>query len=183
MSNPAYFESNRAFWRHCRAADAPGDEAAHFLDLAAFADGRLDEEERDRVAFLLAADPEAAADVSAARMLSAGGGSTPVGLERVIAAVVARADPLVADAMPEPGRVLRFGTLPARAAFQRFAQWGSLAAAIVVASWLGFAMGSGALLTLSQPDQTSQVGEASFLPELLDPTTGFLRDLTAGQQT
>jgi hypothetical protein len=63
------------------------------------------------------------------------------------------------------------------------AQWGSLAAAIVVASWLGFAMGSGASLDLSQPRQQSQAGVDSLLPEVLDPATGFLRDLGEGQQT
>jgi anti-sigma factor RsiW len=186
MSNPANFELNRALWQRCRTADAPENEAARFLDLAAFADGRLDAEERDRVAFLLAGDPDSAADVAAARTLSVA--SAPVGLDPLVADVIARADPLVTDAMPEHTRMLRFRA-PARPIFHRFAQWGSLAAAIMVASWLGFAMGSGALLTLSlhnqisQPDQSSQGGDASFLPELLDPTTGFLRDLSTGQQT
>jgi hypothetical protein len=63
------------------------------------------------------------------------------------------------------------------------AQWGGLAAAIAVASWLGFAMGSGASLTLSAPGQQRQLGDESFIPELLDPSTGFLRDLGGGQQT
>lgn len=116
-------------------------------------------------------------------MLSSGGGAAPVEFEELIADVIARADPLVDDAATLRGQVLRFGLPPARPILHRFAQWGSLAAAIVVASWLGFAMGSGALQTLSQPDQSSQVGDPSFLPELLDPTTGFLRDLTTGQQT
>jgi len=54
------------------------------------------------------------------------------------------------------------------------AQWGSLAAAMAMASWLGFAMGSGASRALSGPVSSS---ETSLLPELFDPGSGFLRDL------
>jgi len=54
------------------------------------------------------------------------------------------------------------------------AQWGSLAAAIVFASWLGFAMGSDMSRTLRGPLPS---GEANFLPELFDPGGGLLRDL------
>ncbi|MGA8382588.1 MAG: hypothetical protein WB710_15810, partial [Stellaceae bacterium] len=75
-------------------------------------------------------------------------------------------------ALPGRGRVL-----------PGLARWGSLAAAIVFAGWLGFAMGSGASLELSQPPQQSQAGVSLYLPELLDPSTGFLRDLGEGQQT
>jgi hypothetical protein len=53
-------------------------------------------------------------------------------------------------------------------------QWGSLAAAIALASWLGFAMGSEASRSLSRP---VPLNDASFLPELFDPGSGFLRDL------
>ncbi|MGH7030799.1 MAG: hypothetical protein ACREE9_01340 [Stellaceae bacterium] len=182
MGKPANFESDRAVWRYCRATDAPEDEAAWLLDLAAFADGLLVEEDRDRIAFLLAGDPAAAADVAVARMLSSGSGA-PVTDERIAAGIIARTGPLVGDAAREPARALPFRAAPPRPILHRFAQWGSLAAAIVVAGWLGFAMGSGASLTLSQPPQASQTGEAGFLPELLDPGTGFLRDLVEGQQT
>jgi anti-sigma factor RsiW len=174
MEGPAAFEAGRGLWRRCRMVEMPEDEAARFLDLAAFADGLLDDEERDRVASLLAGDPAAAADVAAARALSASGAAS-VRLEHIIA----RADALV-DEAPASRRVLPFVPRSRQHMLQVVAQWGSLAAAIVVASWLGFAMGSGVSLTLSQPDQTSRIGEASFLPELLDPTTGFLGE---GQQT
>jgi hypothetical protein len=60
------------------------------------------------------------------------------------------------------------------------AQWGSLAAAIALASWLGFAIGSDASLALSTPRQPS---DGSLLPELFDPAPGFLRDLGAGVRT
>ena len=174
------FERGRALWRRCQSADAPMDEAARFLDLAAFAEGLLDEEEHDRVAADLAADPVATADVAAALALSRGLAAPPAETGRIIA----RASALVSEAPSEPGLVLPFHALPAhRRILQGLAQWGSLAAAIVVASWLGFAMGSGASLDLSQPRQQSQVGVDSLLPEVLDPATGFLRDLGEGQQT
>ncbi len=178
MEGPAGFASGRALWQRCRTADAPEDEAARLLDLAAFADGLLDDDDRDRIAALLAGDPAAAADVAAARALS-GGDAAPAGIEDLIA----RAESLVAEAAPAFARVLPFQAPPRRRMLQVVAQWGSLAAAIVVAGWLGFAMGSGASLTLTQTNQAGQVGTASFLPELLDPTTGFLRDLGEGQQT
>jgi anti-sigma factor RsiW len=173
------FETGRALWRHCRAADAPADEAARFLELAAFADGLLDDEEHDRVAADVATDPVAAADVAAMRALAGAPGIPPAELEHIIA----RASALVDPPPPETGLVLPFRALSARRRIlQGLAQWGSLAAAIVVASWLGFAMGSGASLDLTQPSQ-SQVGADGLLPELLDPSTGFLRDLGEGLQT
>jgi anti-sigma factor RsiW len=167
--------SGRLLWQRCRMIDAPEDEAARFLDLAAFAEGSLDEEEQDRIAALLAADPDAAADVAAARSLgSADQGSA--GLERLIAQTCA----IVPDEAPERGRVLPLARQGRRRVVQVFVQWGSLAAALVVASWLGFAMGTDTSLALSEPRQPS---DASLLPDLFDPATGFLRDLGEGLRT
>jgi hypothetical protein len=177
--NSEEFERGRSLWRRCQSADAPMDEAARFLDLAAFAEGLLDEDEHDRVAADLAADLVATADVAAALALGGGLAALPAETGRIIA----RASALVSEAPSEPALVLPFHALPAHRILQGLAQWGSLAAAIVVASWLGFAMGSGASLDLSQPRQQSQVGVDSLLPEVLDPATGFLRDLGEGQQT
>ena len=56
-----------ALWRRSLAIDVAEDEAEYFLDLAGYADDRLDPDERDRIAERLAKDPMAAADVSAAR--------------------------------------------------------------------------------------------------------------------
>jgi hypothetical protein len=174
------FEQGRSLWRRCQSADAPMDEAARFLDLAAFAEGLLDEDEYDRVAADLAADPVATADVAAALALGHGLAAPSAETGRIIA----RASVLVSAAPTEPGLVLPFRALPAyRRILQGLAQWGSLAAAIAVTSWLGFAMGSGASLGLSQRGQQSPVGVDSLLPEVLDPATGFLRDLGEGQQT
>lgn len=181
--DPASFASDRALWRRCRGADMPADEAARFLDLAGFADGLLDDEEHERVAALIAGDPAAAADIAAAQGQSGDGGLAPAAIERIIA----RAQALVGETAPEYGHILPFAPPPRRGhLLHGVAQWGSLAAAIVVASWLGFAMGSSALLSLSQrsqPNPPSQYGDEGFLRELLDPTTGFLRDPTESQQT
>ena len=169
--------SERTLWQRCRTTDAPEDEAARFLDLAAFTDGLLDTDEEDRVAALLAADPALRDDVAAARALAGGPAEPPSAVERI----VDRARAILPGLPATPGRVVPFAPPPGRRRILHgVAQWGSLAAAIAVASWLGFAMGSDASLMLSQPSQSSDVG---VLPELLDPGSGFLRDLGESPRT
>jgi hypothetical protein len=165
----ADWQSDRSLWRRSRATEAPEDEAARFLDLAAFADGLLEPDERDRVAALLAADLFARDDVAATRALGDGPGE----LTETLECIVVRACAILPS---EPNsRVVIFAPRPwRRRILQDFAQWGSLAAALVLASWLGFAMGSDASRTLSGPVPSS---DPSFLPELFDPGSGFLRDL------
>jgi anti-sigma factor RsiW len=170
--NPA---ADRRLWQRCRMIDAREDEAARFLDLAAFADGLLDAEEQDRVEALLAADPEAAGDVRAARAFAAAE-PTAAGLERI----VARASAMSPDADPATGRVIPLAPRRGRRAFPAFAQWGSLAAAIALAGWLGFAMGSDTSRAFNEPRQPS---DTTFLPELFDPAPNFLRDLGEGVRT
>jgi len=172
------FETGRALWRRCRTTEIPEDDAERFLDLAGFADGMLDDrDEHDRVAALVAANPVAASDIAAARALTTGGVAMPGGLEPIIN----RAAALVDDETAQ-GRVIPFAVTSHRM-LHDVAQWGGLAAAIAFASWLGFAMGSGASLTMSQPIGQRPMGDESFLPELLDPSMGFLRDLGEGRQT
>ena len=167
--------SDRQLWQRCRLADAPEDEAARYLDLAAFAEGRLETDEEERVAAWLPADPETAADVRAARTLtSVDEASTE--LQRVIA----RACALVPEADSVPGRVIPFVRRRGGPAARVMAEWGSIAAAIALASWLGFSMGSDTSLALTS---TQQPSETSFLPDLFDSTSGFLRDLGEGLRT
>src|SRR5262249_55882054 len=146
--------SDRLLWQRSRLTNAPEDAAARFLDLAAFADGLLDEEDRERVAALLARDPDAAADVAnASALCGAGQRSTDqrsAGIERIIARPCA----LVPDGAAAPGSVVAF-TRQRRRIVHDFARWGSLAAALVMASWLGFAMGTDTSLALSEPRQPS----------------------------
>src|SRR5260370_12391875 len=121
--NPA---EDRRLWQLCRTMDAEEDEAARFLDLAAYADGLLDIEERERVAALLAADPQAAAGVRAAQAL-ADAEPTSVGLERI----VARASAILPDADSASGKVVvPLAPRPGRPLLQISAQRGSLSAAI-----------------------------------------------------
>jgi hypothetical protein len=167
--------SDRALWQRSATAETVEGEGERFLDLAGFADGRLDPDERDRVAERLARDPDATADVAAARALATRGAAP----EAVPAPIIARACALMSEA--ERGRVLLFPrtrlsppTLPG------IARWASLAAAVLVASWLGFALGTDVSVSFGQPDQASDDG---FLRDMLDPSTAFLRDLTPGART
>ena len=162
-------------WQRCRLMDAPEDEAARLLDFAAYADDCLDVEERERVAAFLADDQEASADVRAARAL-AGVEPESAGLEQIIARAVA----ISPDVCTAPARVVPFAPRRGRRAIEVFAEWGSIAAALALASWLGFAMGSDTSRALSEPHQTN---DATLLPELFDAAPGFLRDLGEGVRT
>jgi anti-sigma factor RsiW len=150
--------------------DAAEDEAARFLDLAAFADGSLDPEEQERVEAMLAPDPEAAGDVRAAREL-AGAAPTSAGLEQIIARAAALA--------PVTGEVVPFAPRRGGRLVSVLAQWGSIAAAIVLAGWLGFSMGSDASLAL----RDRPPNDTGLFPEFFDPATGLLRDLGEGLRT
>lgn len=166
--------SDRRLWERCRATDAPEDERARFLDLAAFADGLLDADEHDRIAAWLGGEPGAAADVSAARA-ALDPDRPSAELERVIV----RACALSPEADPARGSVVLLAQWRPRRLVQGVAQWGSLAAALALASWLGFSMGSDTSLALTAP----QTGDASFLPDFFDPAPAFLRDLGEGLRT
>jgi anti-sigma factor RsiW len=167
--------SDEAIWQYCRVTDAELDEAEQLLDLAGFVDSRLDPDEHDRVAALLMTDIAAAGDVAAARSLAAR--SHPDADE----ALVARASALVAGPTEERGRVILFHRLvrPPPSVFA-IAQWGGLAAAIVMASWIGFALGSDASVGLSQINQS---GDESFMGDLVDPSGGVLRSISDGLES
>jgi hypothetical protein len=173
--------SDRVLWQRGRVTDIPQDEAARFLDLAAFADRLLDADEQDRVAALLAADPDAAEDVAAARALGAVD-QTPGELERIVLRACAiQRDAMPVDAVPALAGVVALAPrLKRRRIVYDFAQWGSIAAALAVASWLGFSMGTDASLALTEPRQP---GDATLLPELSDPPSGLLRELGEGLRT
>jgi anti-sigma factor RsiW len=166
---------DRDLWQECQRADAPDDDTARFLDLAGYADRRLDPDEAERMAALLMRDPAMAADVAAARALTGMMNDDPlVARERMIA----RACALIAA----PGLVVPFQPRSQRLpALQGLARWGGLAAAVALACWLGFAMGSDASLALGSPAQAG--GDSGFLNEMLEPSSGFLRNLTDGSQT
>jgi anti-sigma factor RsiW len=165
-----------ALWRRSRMVDVTPDEAERALDLAGFAEGRLDPDERERVAAWLADDPIAAGDVAAACTLA----TSAERQEAMPDSLVARAASLVGGGDPQAGKIIPF---PPRyrdkPRFYGMARWGSLVAAMAVASWLGFTLGMGTSLSLAQ---TRQAGDNGFLAELLDPSAGSMGDLTEGRQ-
>lgn len=165
-----------ALWQRSRMVDAIEDDATRFLDLAGFADGALDADDHERVAEWVGKDPDAAGDVAAARAAARADHSVPVPEP-----VMARACALVASHEPRGGSVIplrpRLRTMPA---LRLAASWGSLAAAMAVVGWLGFNLGMDTSLSVAAVGQPSDEG---FLQELVDPSSGFLRELNEGVQS
>lgn len=164
--------SDKAIWQYCQTTDIEPDEAERLLDLAGFVDARLDPDEHDRVAAHLMADIEAAGDIAAARALAAAP-QAPAD-----EALIARAVALVAAPAETRGEVVPFRRLtrPARGVLF-VARWGSLAAAIVMTSWLGFSLGSNTSVALSQIRQPT---DESFIGDLVDPSGGVLHSISDG---
>jgi anti-sigma factor RsiW len=164
---------DRALWQRSRQTDATVDDAERLLDLAGFAEGRLDPDDEERVAAWLAADPALAGDVALARRLAAEP-EPPLAPEAVIARAAALMPPGDAQIIPFVPRSLRY------ARFEVVTRWGSLAAAMVVAGWLGFMLGMDASLMLAQ---VRQGGDDGFLRELVDPAPGLMRELAESTRT
>lgn len=158
--------SDRAIWRRAQQTEAERGEAEHLLDLAGFADSRLDDDETDRVAALLAADAEAAADIAAARAIAAD--------PHVPESVIARASALAGGR----GTVIAFRLFgrPRDGAY-RLVGWGGIAAAIALASWFGFALGSDASLHYGRIAQSADDG---YIGDMLDPSSNAMRGVTDG---
>jgi hypothetical protein len=176
--------SDRALWRRSQLAEGPDEETLRLLDLAAFAEGGLDPDEHDRIQALLGADPAAAADIAAARAPDGIAGENSPAIERenspAIERIIARACALRPDGAPRRGLVIPFSRLRQRVLLEGLAQWASLAAAVAIAAWLGFAMGSDASLAFSKPAVSAAQGAAG---ELFDPAAGFPDDIAPGTQT
>src|SRR5438067_8702674 len=169
---PTAEASDRTLWQRTAVAEAVEDEGERFLDLAGFADGRLDPDERERVAERLARDPDAAADVAAAPALAGA-------VEPIPEHLIARACALVSE--PERGRVIPFTRLRlSPPTLPGIARWASLAAALVLASWLGFDLGSATSAAFAP---VVQPAEDSLVRDMLVPSGGFVRDLTEGVWT
>jgi anti-sigma factor RsiW len=172
--DPAAGLTDAAVWRRSRLAEMVEDEAERYLDLAGHADGRLDPDDRERVAERLAGDPVAAGDVAAARTRAEWSEPMPE-------PAIARACALVDNRARQRSKVIRFPLIARnRPRLQGMAGWGSLVAAMAVASWLGFTLGMDTSRSFTEARQS---GEDGFLREFLDPSTGFMRDLTEGPQT
>jgi anti-sigma factor RsiW len=168
---------DRAIWRRSQEIEAPADEAEHLLDLAALADNRLDEDDAARVSALIARDAGLTDDIATARVL-ADATMLPANEE-----IVARAVALVEGSRPEvelpEAELIAFPVRPPVVRpWHSAATWSGLAAAVVIAGWLGFDLGSG-LSSISPFGLTSGNTSAS---ELLDPGPVLLRDFTENSQ-
>ncbi len=164
--------SDRQVWRRSQEIEAPADEAERLLDLAAFADNRLDDDDAARVAALLANDAAADDDVAAARLIS------DAIMEAADPAVIARAAALVAGERGEADIIVFPARPPVRSWFSA-ARWSGLAAAMVLAGWLGFNLGSG----LPGVTPSVHATDEASAGELLDPIpTLILRDFTENSQ-
>jgi anti-sigma factor RsiW len=166
--------ADRMLWQRSRITDAPEDECARYLDLASFADGRLDADDGERVADRLRRDPEVAADIAAARTLASIAQYEPPS-ETLVAPLCAIVE---GAAESRPSSVLVFRPREGRRpVLGSVAQWSSLAAALVVAGWLGFTLGMDASGMLAPSRAGSDDGIAQ---DLFGPSRGFFRDLTGG---
>jgi len=171
--------ADRELWRRGCASDAPEpnehDEAECVLDLAAFVDGGLDDDDRDRIAELIARDRGRAEDVAAAERLAR------TDVPDATAEIIARACALVDPAPAERGRIIPFPAWRRRQpGLHGMARWASVAAAMVMAGWFGFAMGSDA----SRAFTRIQANEDAYIGELLNPAaSATLRELTESART
>ena len=155
--------ADRKLWRRSQEIEAAPEEAEYLLDLAAFADNRLDDEdEAARIAALLARDGDAAADVAASRILDMATTADE--------AIIGRAVALVGESRPEAELIAFPRRRMASPPWYSAATWSGLAAAIAIAGWLGFDLGSGV-------SSASRVGHDDLTAgELLAPTPLMLRD-------
>ena len=172
--------SDQQLWRQSCTIDVAEDEAERYLDLAGFADGLLDPDEHERIAERIDRDADAAADIAAARAPA-----DPSWHATISDTAITAACALVGGDADRTGEVIPFQQRRrAKSGLQAFtqwgAQWGSLAAAVAVAGWLGFTLG---MDTLGDLTQNNRSGDDSFLNELIDPPGGILRDLTEGPRT
>lgn len=164
---------DREIWLRSREIEVPAEEAEWLLDLAGFADSRLEEDDAARVAALLASDPDAAGDVAAARLLA------DATVEAAAPGIIARAAAL-ADDQQAAADVIAFPVRPPVRPWFNAASWSGLAAAVVLAGWLGFSLGSsglpGVAFVSHAPDEAST-------NELFDPAPPLiLRDFTENSQ-
>jgi hypothetical protein len=165
--------TDRDVWRRSQEIEAPADEAERLLDFAAFADNRLDDDDNARVAALLASNADAADDVAAARLLA------DATMEAAAPEIILRAASLVGEE-PAEARVIAFPTRQAMARpWFSAARWSGLAAAVVLAGWLGFNLGSGLPGVVPAGHTADEVSAG----ELFDPAPPLiLRDFTENSQ-
>ena len=160
--------SDRDVWRRSQQTDTSRDEAEYLMDLAAFADNRLDPDEAARVEAVIVGDADDAADIAATRMLAG------TAIAAADPAIIGRAEALVGEGRPDAVLIAFPAPRPATRPWYSAATWSGLAAAMVMAGWLGFDLGSG--LSTSPVFGGSTVDLTAN--ELFDAAPLMVRDLT-----
>ncbi|HUH85762.1 MAG TPA: hypothetical protein VLX85_14220 [Stellaceae bacterium] len=173
MAGPLDDSDEAALWRRWRTAGATGAAVPADPDpllLAAYAEDRLSVDGAEAVEDWLAANPLAAQDIVAARRTLRI--PLPVAPSHVIdraAALVGVADGVSVLAFRRPS--------PSRRHWREALRIGAMAASVLVASFVGFAMGNDTFVTLAG-------GSAPALSlELLDPPTGLFNELDEDSST
>lgn len=161
MAGPRDRTDEAALWRRWRSAAASGSAEAAEPDallLAAYAENRLPAE---AVEDWLAANPDGATDILAARRAA----HEP--LPEASPAVAVRAMALVSDG---DAQILAFRRPVRRPVGWRAAlAWGGIAASLLVTSLVGFTLGSDAYVNFARGTPTS------LSRELLDPPSGLFQ--------
>jgi hypothetical protein len=162
MAEPTGSPEQAALWRRwCEAAATAGEPTAaepDALTLAAYAEDRLSAGGVESVEDWLALNPQVAGDILAARQAEA------LASAAAPEAVIARAAALVGSS---GAQILPFRGQAARPSWRNAIAWGAMAASILVASLVGFAMGNSTYVTLIDGSSVS------LSQELLDPPTGL----------
>jgi hypothetical protein len=115
---------------------------------------------------LIAHDAGVAADVAATRTLAG------MAMTAADPAIIARAEALIAEGRPEAMLIAFPTSRPASRPWYSAASWSGLAAAMVMAGWLGFDLGSG----LSTSPLFGRPAEDVLVNELLDTTPLVVHD-------
>ena len=152
MTEQAHIEDGELF-RRWRAAEGPG-AAPDALDLAAYAEGRLEGASREAVGRWLAEHPQDAEMVDLALTVRAEDGEAAERVARRAASLVS-------------GEVVAFRPRRLRLVWPDTARWGALAASVAIVGWLGFSLGGETYTALTGGDDQVAVDE------LFDPPTGF----------
>jgi hypothetical protein len=159
MAEPMNSLDEKALWQRWRLlASAPAAEPPDALMLAAYAEGRLGPAEMETVEDWMSAETDMAADLAIAR------GAALEPLPEADAGIVSRAAALVPAA---EGRVVALRRAAASPGWQGVVRWSAMAASILVASVVGFALGNDTYVSLAGYQA------AIFGQELLDPPTGL----------
>jgi hypothetical protein len=169
MPGPLDRIDDPALWRRWRSAGAAGVAAAEPDPalLAAYAEGRLREDAAEAIEDWLAANPATIQDILAARR------AQDAPLPAAPVAIIARATALIGSGGAE---VLPFRR-PAQRSWRVAANWSAMAASILVACYMGVAMGH-ATYTVLASGSVDSLGQ-----DLIDPPMGYLSNFDEDSST